>query len=220
MKINACEAHSLSKLSGYLERTEPLDWSFFREEDFYGLNVIDTTYHPETVYYPGPFLDLAPALVLGKKFYYHDKHLITEPIKTTLKFLQDMNIIKGLKEVTHINKDFSYPEFQFSAYDAPKSLSVFENSDVELDGVIPQITEADLIYGYNSLVTEEMLQKAKSKCLILDHPGAGAGHETADLGLKDYTINEEQIKRHNLIQVVFPNSDKSIFRYSKLYEKR
>jgi len=219
MKIDACGAHFLSKLSGYLEHTEPLDWSFFREEDFYGLKIIDTTYHPETVYYPGPFLDLAPALVLGKKFYYQDKHLITEPIKTTLNFLKDMNIIKGLKEVTHINKDFSYPEFQFSAYDVPKSLSIFEDSDVRTS-LIPEVSEADLIYGYSSLVTDEMLQKAKSGCLVLDHPGAGAGHETVGLGLKDYTINERQIKKHNLVQVVFPNSDKSVFRYSNLYEKR
>ncbi len=53
MKIDVCESHFLAKLSDYLERTEPLKWSFFREEDYYGLKVIDANYHPETVYYPG-----------------------------------------------------------------------------------------------------------------------------------------------------------------------
>ncbi len=155
-------------------------------------------------------MDLAPALVLGKKFYYQDKHLIAEPIKATLNFIHDMNIIKGLKEVTHINKKFSYPEFQFSADNNSKSLSVFEGSDVKTS-LVTYVSEADLIYGYASLVTDEMLQKAKSGCLILDHPG---------LQLDDFQINDEQIKNYNLVQVVFPDSDKSVFRYSKLYEKR
>ncbi len=188
------------------------EWGFYREDDILGLDVVDRVNHPKVIYYPGSYFDLAPAIVLnsGQDYYYQERHEIIHPIKNALEVLQEDDIVNGLKEVHHVGRGTSHPELRFSVNGYPKNLHIFENSDI-LRGVIPEASEADLIYGYNSLVTEEMLQKAKHNCLILDHPGAGGD---------EFRISERQIKDHNLVRVVYPHSDKSIFNWSQFYTKR
>ena len=190
------------------------EWHFYRKEDAPGLELINRyrAPKPKVIYYVGPYLDLAPLFELdGNDYYYQEQHEILHNVKSALEVLQDTGIISGLKEVLHVGKEGSHTEFQFSFENCDKNLHIFEKSDVLRDGVIPQVSEADLIYAYNSLVTEPMLENAKPECLILDHPGAGGD---------EYRISERQMKEHNLIQVVYPHTDESIFKYSHLYEKR
>ncbi len=188
------------------------EWSFYRDADIMGLEVIDSVNHPKTVYYAGPYFDFTPVIGLdsGQDYYYQERHEIARPIKSALEVLQENGIVTGLKEMHHVGKGTYHPEFKFSVNGRQKNLHIFENSDI-LQGAIPEVSEADLIYGYNSLVTDEMLQKAKPGVLILDHPGAGGD---------DFCINERQIKKYNLTQVVYPHSDKSIFNWSHFYTKR
>lgn len=206
MKLDRQSSDLLDKLSGFF------DWSFYDEFDVYGLEMFGRDSSIKKMYSVGPYLDLAPVILLDSciDYYYQDLHKIIKPIKTALRILQNEGIVHGLKETIHINKESSYAELNFSVGKNHKNLFVFEKSDA-ITRLIPQVSEVDLIYALGSLVTEEMLKKAKSGCLILDHPG---------IQLDKYRINDSQISKYNLILVVYLNTDTSIFRYSSVYRKR
>ena len=186
------------------------EWNFYRENDVPGLEVIDRVNSPEVIYYPGPYYDLMPVIVLdsGKDYFYQERHVISHSIESALGVLKENGVITELRKIDSKSNGNSHPEFTFLIANSPKNLHIFDNSDIN-DGVIPQISDADMVYGYNSLVTEDMLQKAKQGCLILDHPGAGGNY-----------LNNEQIRKHNLIKIIYPHSDKSIFNWSHFYKKR
>jgi len=188
------------------------EWHFYRKDDAVGLELINRFRAPKMIYYVGPYLDLAPLFELdGNDYYYQERHEILHNVKSALGYLQTNGVISELQEITHVGKDQSHAEFRFSFENHKKNFHILQESDVLRDGIVPEVKKADLIYAYNSLVTDEMLENAKPGCLILDHPG---------LELDKYLISERQINGYNLILVVYPDTDKSIFEYSHLYEKR
>src|SRR3989344_71789 len=126
--------------------------SILRESDISGLESIGKDRHFGTVYYPGSYIDLAPVIVLNSdRYYYQDRHSIVGLIHYGLSTLQNTGILE-MKELSYRKSD-RYAEFVLRANNHTKRLHVLECSDVEKE-LPSEIIEADLVYGYNSLITE------------------------------------------------------------------
>ncbi len=186
------------------------EWSFYRETDVLGLEVINRVDSPKVICYSGPYFDLTPVIALdsGKVYFYQERHVISYSIESALGVLKDNGVITELRKIDYKSNGNSHPGFKFLVGNYSKSLHIFDNSDIEIDGVIPQISDVDMIYGHNSLVTDEMLEKAKQGCLILDHAAAGGKY-----------LNNEQIKYYKLSTILYPYSGKSIFMGAHFYKK-
>lgn len=187
------------------------EFPFYRKSDIPGLKFLSKRYAPQKICYSGPAIDLAPVLYLesGHEYYYQELLTIIDPIMIKLESLQEEGIISELKEIIHTRDIYSYPEFSFSVGNHPKSLYIFEDSDV-IEELIPEVSKVDLIYGYRSLITEEMLQNAKRGCLIFNHPG---------VWFKNYDISERQAKEYGLVKPRI-SYNQSIFKGSTLYKKK
>ncbi len=184
---------------------------FYRLDDIQGLEKMDKMFGSrlQKFYYSGSSKDMTPVIVLdnAQEFYYQDVEDLVFPIEKALEYLEDRKIVKNLRKSDYMNKEVNCPKFDFSINNISKRLLVFEESDVIVN-LIPQIKDVDFIYGYNSLITEEMLKKAKTNCLIFSHPG---------FGMDEYKITKRQRKKFNLKRIKTPNN--SIFRFSKTYKK-
>lgn len=179
-----------------------------RNDDIKGLNILNETYQIKTVYYPGSGTDVSPLLLLdAKTYYYQDLEELYSRMDIIFDGLEKEEFVENIKKRYHIGSKTSAKEISFIVDNKPKKLYLFQKSDVRKK-LIPQIKEADLIYGLASLVTDEMLEKAKNGCLILNRIG---------LGLDEYEITKEQEKKYNLKKVIFPKV--SIFEWSNFYRK-
>lgn len=169
-----------------------------------------------SMYYNGPYIDLTPIFSLDDftHYYYQDDDEKTIPlIREALDVLKERKIITGLRETKLITPDYSYDGFKFSIVGDKKNhpKHLFISQDDARKNPMPEVSTVDLIYAYRSFLTDEILENAKIRSLILDRPGSD---------FKDYKIKSDQIEIHNLSLLVHPLSQKKQFSGSKLYRKK
>lgn len=194
--------------------------TYYRKHNLEGLEYLENNFNIEKMYYPGSYYDLTPIFILDSchEFYYQDKDRIVKPIESALKFLEENGIIDELKKVSHIRHEVpSIHEFNFSINNQHKKLYLQEKSDV-IQELMPCIKDVDLIYAAGSLVTEEMLEKAKRGCLILHLPGIGYSEDCPELNFVDYRIqSHDRAEKYGLSKVIFP---KGLFPEFECYTKK
>ena len=197
--------------------------TYYRKHNLEGLEYLENdenNFNIKTMYYPGSYYDLTPIFVLDSchEFYYQDKDRIVKPIESALEYLEKNSIIDELEEVTPIGHEVpSVREFNFSINDQHKKLYLQEESDVTQE-LMDCIEDVNLIYAAGSLVTEEMLQKAKSGCLILHLPGIGYNRDNPDLNMVDYRIkSHDRAEKYGLSKVIFPEG---LFPHFECYIKK
>jgi len=210
-------AKTLQKIDALAELTNG-GWSLVRGDDLAGLKEIDCNYQPKKVYYPGSSGDIAPLLCLSaEEYHYQDLERIVDRLQVSLDQLAKQGEIEAAdsyrKETTvdglFGEEDKLVGRSVITVDGQEKELFVWEQSNV-MEELPEEIKDVDLVYGLNSLVTEVMLDEICPGCLILDHPG---------LGLDDYRLTEEEIKKYNL--ELRPESDAghSVSDYDNVYRK-
>ena len=202
--------------------------TYYRKHNLEGLEYLENdenNVNIKTMYYPGSYYDLTPIFLLDSchEFYYQDQEKIVKPIESALNSLEENGIIDELKKVSHIRHEMpSIHEFNFSINNQDKKLYLQEKSDV-IQELMPcikdvDIIDIDLIYAAGSLVTEEMLEKAKSGCLILHLPGIGYDEDYPELNFVDYRIkSHDWAEKYGLSKVIFP---KGLFPHFECYRKK
>jgi len=181
-----------------------------RKEDYITLQEIDKWckenlgHTIRSLYYPGSSCNLTPLFALKDctEFNYQDTEKIISAIVPGFNAI----IPEYIKEATLQPSDNkNYAELSFMAdktLDKKETnfqkgiINILQNSNVE-EEIMSQIKKVDIIFGNNSLVTEDMIANAKEGCII---------HDTTGIGSDNFRISDhpELIQRYGLVKIELP----------------
>jgi hypothetical protein len=200
-------------------------FGYVRPSDFRVLKQLDTIMTDlgrkiETVYYPGSSADVGPLFALehANHFTYQESDNIIKNIPSALAHLSPQYVTTPIK-VYHNNGSrvaqipLKINRSPFLGRAEPNfqdvRLVLLENSDVTEESA-SSIHDADLIFGNNTLISENLIADAKSGAMLFDHNGIGLDH----FAIKD---NPRLIEEYGLSERVITHPED---RFAKIYIKK